>query len=128
VSPTVSGLSYAQFQIRGIYMTGSRPSPVDTVFHRANFTITCLPERTYFKSAGGLSWGERLCIAILDYRTHIAIQGNECFCPASPLMVDVRGEIRGHPVHERITKCLLCGATHRAAHDALGILLTHPPV
>jgi hypothetical protein len=127
VSPTVSGLSYAHFQIRGIYMTGSRPSPVDAVFHRAHFTITCLPEHTYFKSMGGLSWRERLCVAILDYRTQIRLLGIACGCPVSLVGVDVRGEIRGRPVHERITPCL-CGDGPQAAHDARVILKTHPPV
>jgi hypothetical protein len=121
-------LSYAQFQIRGIYMTDSRPSPVDTVFHRANFAITCLPERTYEELKGPLSWKGNLCMAILDYRTQIRPQGIACNCPVTTLVgVDVRGEIRGRPVHERITPCL-CGDGPQAAHDARVILKAHPPV
>jgi hypothetical protein len=127
VSPTVSGLSYAQFQIRGIYMTDSRPSPVDTVFHRANFTITCLPKRTYEELKGPLSWKANLCLAILDYRTQTRLLGVACNCPVSLVRVDVRGEIHGRPVRERITPCL-CGDGPEAAHDARVILKTYPPV
>lgn len=127
VSPTVSGLSYAQFQIRGTYLTGNSPSYAADL-HRMHFAITCLPKRTYEELYGLLSWKDNLCIAILDYRTQIHLRGIACNCPVSTLVgVDVRGEIRGRPVHVRITPCL-CGDSPGAAHDARVILKTYPPV
>jgi hypothetical protein len=126
VSPTVSGLSHAQFQIRGTYLTGNGPNYAADL-HRSHFTITCLPKRRYEEFYGLLSWKDNLCIAILDYRTQIRLLGIACNCPVSRVGVDVRGEIRGRPVHERITPCL-CGDGPEAAHDARVILKTHPPV
>jgi hypothetical protein len=127
VSPTVSGLSYAQFQIRGAYATGNSPDYAADL-HRTHFVITCLSKRTYEQLYGLLSWKDNLCIAILDYRTQIRLLGIACNCPVSTLVgVDVRGEIRGHPIHERITPCL-CGDGPAAAHDARVILKTYPPV
>jgi hypothetical protein len=119
-------LSYAQFQIRGTYLTGNSPNYAADL-HRSHFTITCLPKRTYEELPGLLSWKANLCIAILDYRTQIHLLGTVCGCTHSLVAVDVRGEIRGRPVRERITPCL-CGDGPEAAHDARVILRTYPPV
>jgi hypothetical protein len=126
VSPTVSGLSHAQFQIRGTYLTGNSPNYAADL-HRLHFAITCLPKRTYEQLKGPLSWKDKLCLAILDYPTQIRLLGIACNCPVSLVGVDVRGEIHGRRVHERITPCL-CGDGAQAAHDAHVILKTHPPV
>jgi hypothetical protein len=119
---------YAEFQIHGTYTTGSSTNHSDRDLHRARFTITCNSEHAYRELEGGvLSWEDNLCIAILDYRTQIRLLGVECNCPLSLVAVDVRGTIRGRPVHERITPCL-CGDGPQAAGDARVILKTQPPV
>jgi len=123
---TLSPLAYAQFQIRETYTTGST-NHFGGDLHRAHFTLTCNAEGMYLKLAGGLSWQDRLCLAILDYRTRIPLQGGSCKCPLSPLVVDVQGTIRGQPVRERVTPCL-CGDGPEAARDARVILTTHPPL
>lgn len=123
---SVSPLAYAQFQIHETYTSGSSTNHFGGDLHRAQFTLTCNREGTYLKLAGGLSWQDRLCLAILDHRTQVPLQV-ACGCPVSPVVVDVRGTIRGRPLHERVTPCL-CGDGPEAARDARVILMTHPPL
>ncbi len=117
---------YAVFQIRGTYTTGSSTNHFGGELHRDRFTVTCRSPRYYERLYGGPSWQERLCLAIIDYRTQIPTGILCAGCPVSVVAVDVRGTIRGRPVHERFTSCL-CGDTRRAAADVRVILRTHPP-
>jgi len=127
VSPSVGIPPYAQFEIRETYTTGTSTNHFGGDLHRAHFALTCHnSERTYLKLQGVLSSRDRLCVAILDYRTQIPLQV-ACGCPVSSVVVDVRGTIRGRPVREHITPCL-CGDGARAARDARVILTTHPPL
>jgi hypothetical protein len=118
--------SYAVFHIHGTYTTGGSTNHFGGDLRRDRFTIVCRSQGSYEKLFGPLSWNERLCLAILDYRTQIPLLGEECNCPASAVFVEVRGEIRGRPAAERITSCL-CGDGQQAASDARVILKTHPP-
>lgn len=111
--------SYAEFHVHGTYSTGGD-------IRRPRFTIACRSQGSYEKLFGPLSWNERLCLAILDYRTQILLLGEACNCPASAVFVDVRGEIRGHAAQEQITTCV-CGDGPQATSDARVILKTHPP-
>lgn len=122
----MSRLSFAQFQIHEIYMTGSSTNHFGGDLRRARFILTCNPEGTHFKLAGGLTWQDRFCLAILDYRKRIPLQV-ACKCPHSSVVVDVRGTAHGRPVHERVTPCL-CEDSPDAARDARVMLTTHPPV
>jgi hypothetical protein len=117
---------YAVFHIRGAYTSGSSTNHFGGELHRTRFTISCRSRRAYQALFGRVSWQEKLCLAILDYRTQIPT-GIVCAgCPVSVVRVDVRGTIGGRPVHERFTPCL-CGDGPRAAADARVILGTHPP-
>jgi hypothetical protein len=126
--PALSPLAYAKFQIHETYTTGGSTNHFGGDLHRTHFTLTChSSERTYLELQGVLSRQARLCLAILDYRTQIPLQGGSCKCPLSPVVVDLRGTIRGRPVYERVTPCL-CEDGPEAARDARVILSTRPPV
>jgi hypothetical protein len=117
---------YALVHVRGTYTTGSSTNHFGGDVHRYRFPLGCRPSGYYARLVGPVSWQERLCMAILDYRrrTPVALAAG-CGCPVSQVAVDVRGTIRGRPFHERFTPCL-CGDGHQAAADARIILLTHP--
>ena len=122
-----SPMAYAQFQIQETYTTGSSTNHFGGDLHRVHFTLTCKnSERTYLELQGVLSRRDQLCLAILDYRKQIPPQV-ACGCPVSPVVVDVRGTVRGRSVHEQVTPCL-CGDGPKAASDARVILSTHPPL
>jgi hypothetical protein len=127
VSPTfpLRPPAYAVFHVRGTYTTGST-NHFQGDLHRYRFTIHCRSAGFYGPLKGPVSWQERLCMAILDYRVQISPPAVACGCPVSPVSVDVRGTIRGRrPVHEHITPCP-CADGARAAPDARVILRTHP--
>jgi hypothetical protein len=126
-SPTVrlKPRPYAVFHIRGTYLT-SRKVHFTGDIDRIRFTVACGSPRSYGGLFGRAPWRARLCIALLDYRTRVSPQRIECSCPVSAEVVDVRGTIRGRPIHERVTPCL-CGDGRRAAADARIILRTHRP-
>jgi hypothetical protein len=124
--PNAGGLrpqAYATFHIRGTYISSTNHFTGD--IDRLRFTIHCRSPAEYARLQGRMSWQERLCTAIVDYRTQIPLQGSVCRCPASLARVDVRGTIRGRPVREILTPCL-CADGRRAAADARVILRTRP--
>jgi hypothetical protein len=125
-SPTVrlQARPYAVFHIRGTYLT-SRTNHFSGDIDRIRFTVACGSPRSYRGLFGRVPWRARLCMALLDYRMRVSPQRIACSCPVSVGVVDVRGTIRGRPIHERITPCL-CGDGRRAAADARIILRTHP--
>jgi hypothetical protein len=125
--PLVVGLppspAYATFHIRGTYITSTNHFSGDIA--RARFAVRCSPLGYDERLKGPMSWRERLCAAILDYRTQIPLRGGVCRCPGSLARVDVRGTIRGRPVHELITPCL-CADGRQAAADARIMLRMRP--
>lgn len=129
VSGCSSGLRtqrYAVFHIRGAYPSATRTNHFAGELRQARFTLTCRSPRHYQGLYGPPSWRQRLCLAILDSRTRRSTGILCAGCPPSIVRVDVRGTIRGRPVHERFTSCL-CGDGPQAAADARVILLLHPP-
>ncbi len=111
---------YARFHIRATYASGST-NHFGGDLHRVRFALVCRRPQYYKSIYRRLPWQARLCLAILDYRTQARVEQTECFCPASPITVDIRGAIRGRSVHERFTPCL-CGDGPAAAADVRAIL------
>jgi hypothetical protein len=116
---------YARFTVRGTYANDARTANFGSELRHARFTINCASPRAYRQMRGILSWDGRECIAILDFQTAPRDAGLVCPCPLTVLEVDVRGTIRGRPVHDRFSTCI-CGFGRRAAHDAHVILTTTP--
>jgi hypothetical protein len=117
---------YAHFRVNGTYANDARTSSYGSELQHARFTITCASPRAYHQMRGILGWQAQECLAITDFQTARHDSGLVCPCPLTVLWVDVRGTIRGRPVHDRFSTCM-CGLGPRAAHDAHVILTTAPP-
>jgi hypothetical protein len=110
---------YAVLHVRGTYVAGDA---FGGDLRRARFTLTC--RRPH--AGGRRTWRTTLCAAILDYRSEVRLLGGpECNCPASPIAVDVRGQVGGRLLREHVTACG-CGVSAASAREASVILNTHP--
>lgn len=127
-APSLSAVpGYAEFRIRGAYLGRKRINPFfGGRFRQITFTLSCRSEKTYLELAGPVSWRERLCLAILDYRS-ASRSARELTCTLPQPYVNIRGRIGGRHVAERIDACLT-DATPRALHDARTIVRLHPAV
>ena len=116
----------AELTVRTVRLSCGRDTSSGSGICRTHFPLRCLPERTYMQLAGVVP-NERLCLAILDFRDRSRATGSDvapilCACPApTPVLVEIRGTVRGERVFERITSCG-CGEGPRARHDAMVIL------
>jgi hypothetical protein len=120
VSPVVPLAPVARIEISGVYpaadLSGGRV--------RERFVLVC-GAKPGGRALPGHSWRKRLCRAMLDYQD-APRTAHACFCPASPVIVDVRGTIGGRRVREQFTPCV-CGEGRRAIRDVRVILATHRP-
>lgn len=120
---TGPGATYAVFHVHGTYLA-ARSGGVGGRIIRRHFTLRCSTQKTILELQGVLSWRDRLCVALLDYRA-APKRAINCMCVRTVVGVTVRGTIDGRRVQETFTPCV-CNQAGRVRRDVRVILRTHP--